>query len=269
MRFKLLVEKSTFDDSFLNLLKTSKDSKDRLEALRNLTHNDPQLNHINRLLGNKDDAGAIAIADSFYHAVNQSPKLQKLYVGYLLILSNKVLTKVDRTYFQNLTPFVNVLSNDKLKLQRNNKVLLDPALWKRSPVDFKYTLTVAATLENPNLIKSYFPEIENVSIDFLYNSKGELKPAGVTTKNSSTDTIFGTVNAWTKGQEVSHSGSSEKNSSPDGDGKESDVETYYNFERAVMAGENKPSKRIHINGTFVYDPSYDTKANNGWRPVRR
>lgn len=174
--------------------------------------------------------------------------------------------KIAEPYYENI---VTVIKGLKTTPSNTVKKLYDfiksPSLYTRNKQDFNYTYRILETLVTTSKLKKYFKDPSKIDMQELLDN-GQVKPAGISPKDNSSNSIFGVIDAWSKGQDAKSKNSKDKSETTKGNGSNSDG-SYVSFEEVNKMTKKIPGKRIKINAEFEYDPSYSSDASDHWRPV--
>lgn len=149
--------------------------------------------------------------DSFRHScyefgieAQNNPFMQ--YIP-MLVENNNTSSKED-DYVNALVEMASngSLSRDGIREASKDKkhFLMNPSLFQRNTKDFEYTVKVWDILSSPTRLAQFLDNPEVVDLSQLYvdgKEGGKIKPAGDESDAMNTDTIFGTVEAWAKGNE--------------------------------------------------------------------
>ena len=196
---------------------------------------------------------------------NRADKRNIEVVSYLSFLPPHTIPKAT----ENINAMFNMLGKgSSIKLKPLQYIIGNGSLYNRSIFDMEYTIRVFDILSDSSKFSKYFPgqNIRDVyNLMFLDDpstpqqySTGRIKPAGASAKSKSKGTIYGTLEALKKGESTSSA------SSDDTSAKQS----YPSFERAWRAGVPSAGKVIHIEGDFKYDPQFNSKDAEHWRPLK-
>ena len=184
----------------------------------------------------------------------------------LNIYKNLKLNKMVENYYGNVLAVLESLKNiDNSRIEKIKDIIVSNSFYMRSKEEFDYSFKIISALINPIAIKKYFKDPSVVKIEDLLDGK-ELKPAGISPKDESNGSIYGVIASWSSGSSGEEKNSNQSQKSGLGHGSNNDG-SYVSFEEADMFAKKASGNRIKIDAEFVYDPSYDSKAAQHWRPV--
>jgi hypothetical protein len=175
------------------------------------------------------------------------------------------IKEIPQKYFDNIISVISSLEKIGSKsINKLENILISRSFYVRSKPEFDYTFKVLSTLMNPSAFSKYFKDPSVVKLEDLMDGN-ELKPAGISPKDPTNNSIFGIVNSWTNGQSGK---SEEKKGAADQQSTESHDTTYVSFEEVdKRIHEPEIGDRIHIDGDFIYDDNHKNEEAFGWRPV--
>lgn len=198
MKFLLLENIPTITDKFKNnwLKATSTERNDAVSKIIDYMKK-PGLNNI-----------AVAIKDNF-ETNGIDPKTNKFYE----LLNNL-----------KFAPTASMNDNFRTLTDLQNRGLVDvthkylteyPSLYNRSPQDFEYTVNAFEIVLDPQEVSKYFKDTTYIDIDqFIDPDTDEVLPAGKK-GDEPTESIYGVIEEWSKGNESDESYKEEKYSIQD------------------------------------------------------
>lgn len=171
------------------------------------------------------------------------------------------LKDIPEASYNNVLTTISEINNLKgVNIKSIKDMLLSKSLYTRGPEDFGYTLKILAKIIDPSSRSKYF---KGKDVDFKELMNGtDLKDGGIAPKDESTNSIFGVIDAWCRGDSGKQSRSDDNQSS-------SNSPTYVSFEDVKKdIPEPRAGQRIHIEGDFTFDNHHDPANAAGWRPVK-
>lgn len=184
----------------------------------------------------------------------------------LNIYKNLKINKMVENYYGHVLTVLKSLNNiDNSRIEKIKDILVSNSFYMRSKEEFNYSFKIISALINPIAIKKYFKDPSIVKIEELMDGK-ELKPAGISPKDESNNSIYGVIASWSSGQSGENESSSDDKAKGSGNGSNNDG-SYVSFEEVDMFAKKASGNRVKVDAEFVYDPSYDAKAAQHWRPV--
>lgn len=163
------------------------------------------LTHI--ILNNMKDPDVMKLANAFSKSciefgidTNKNP-----FIMFIPQLAKKA--RVDKKHDEHVCALIDLVLqgwipagriqqlNDGLR-KDGTEYLLNSSLYYRNIEEFLYTVKIFETALDPSRLAKYFRSRKGISVKDLYDDKGKIKPAGTTDDAENTDTIFGTVEAW-------------------------------------------------------------------------
>ena len=184
----------------------------------------------------------------------------------LNIYKNLKLNNMVENYYGHVLAVLESLKNiDNSRIEKIKDIIVSNSFYMRSKEEFNYSFKIISALINPIAIKRYFKDPSIVKIEDLMDGK-ELKPAGISPKDKSNSSIYGVIDSWSSGQSGEDKNQNQKPKDGSGNGSNADG-SYVSFEEVDMFAKKASGNRVKIDAEFVYDPSYDGKAAQHWRPV--
>ncbi len=101
--------------------------------------------------------------------------------------------------FQSLDDFVQMVSDGKVS-DVSKDYYKEESLFNRTPQEFEYTVNAFELVDDPQEIKKYFKDTTYISVDQFYDETGKIKPAGNSSTAKDIDTIYGTIEQWSVGE---------------------------------------------------------------------
>jgi len=178
------------------------------------------------------------------------------------------IKEIPQKYFDNIISVISSLHKVGSKsINKLENILTSRSFYVRSDAEFKYTFKVISTLMNPSDFSKYFKDPSVVKLEDLMDGN-ELKPAGISPKDPTNNSIFGVVNSWTNGQSGASEKGAENDSKTTNDSKKALDSTFISFEEVDRKiPEPQIGDRIHIDADFIYDNDHENREAFGWRPV--
>lgn len=96
----------------------------------------------------------------------------------------------------NFDKLVDMIESNSVDLSHD--YLREKSLYDRSPQEFTYTVNAFETVMNPRELSKYFKDTTYISADQFRNEDGTIKSAGNKNTADDIDTIYGTIEQWTK-----------------------------------------------------------------------
>lgn len=258
MRFilveKLLNEEVKTDDAVAVLKDDSSSPEDKIDAsLMILTANGASNSSAYNIIEDKKDASGILI-DAITSSANKG--VMKEFVS---ILSKLDCNSLKPFQCNNLLVLLNLVDTAGIKLSGSDqeRYLTKTSLYTRDLIEFEYSVRVCDIFCDSSKLSKYFPpdKVKDIKIDNLFVGNN-LKDAGNKDKDTTNNTIHGTVHILSG--KAPKEGSDKK--SKNGSKEQSQYPTYKSEEAANIDGANEKDNIIHIDGDFVFD-------GKDWKPV--
>lgn len=183
----------------------------------------------------------------------------------LNIYKNLKINKMVENYYGHVLTVLESLKNlDNSRIEKIKDIITSTSFYMRSREEFNYSFKIISAIISPIAIKKYFKDPSVVKIGELMDGK-ELKPAGISPKDESNSSIYGVIASWSSGESGKDKNSNGSKNKDPGNGSNND--SYVSFEEVDMFAKKASGNRVKIDAEFVYDPSYDGKAAQHWRPV--